>query len=75
MFMEEEYLNKMSSFFEDIFSKHQCGFKKSFIAQKNFLTLLEKWKNSVDKGKIFGALLTISLRHLFASTTNFLLWS
>ena len=36
MFMEEEYLNKMSSFFEDIFSKHQCGFKKSFIAQKFF---------------------------------------
>ena len=42
MFMEEEYLNKMSSFFEDIFSKHQCGFKKSFIAQKIFFNVIGK---------------------------------
>ena len=52
----------MPSFFEDVFSKHQCGFKKCFCTQQCtqqcFLTLLEKWKNSVDKGKIFGALPT-----------------
>ena len=48
----------MSSFFEDIFSKHQCGFKKSFSTQQCILTLLEIWKNAVDKGKMFGALLT-----------------
>ena len=39
-----------SSFFEDTFSKHQCGFGKSFSTQQYFLlTLLEKWKNAVDK--------------------------
>ena len=48
----------MSSFFEDIFSKHQCGFRKGFSTQQCLLTLLEKWKNVVDKGKMFGALLT-----------------
>ena len=49
---------QMSSFFEDIFSKHQCSFRKGFSTQQCLLTLLEKWKNAIDKGKIFGALLT-----------------
>ena len=44
----------MPSFFEDIFSKHQRGFRKAFSTQQ---PLLEKLKNAVDKGKIFGALL------------------
>ena len=48
---------QMSSFFEDIFSKHQCGFRKGFNTQQCLLTLLEKWKNVVDKGKTFSALL------------------
>ena len=49
---------QMSSFFEDIFSKHQCGFRKGFSTQQCLLTLLEKWKNTVDKDKTFGALPT-----------------
>ena len=48
----------MCFFFEDILSKHQCGFRKCFSTQQCLLTLLEKWKNAVDKGTIFGALLT-----------------
>ena len=55
---ERSMFKQMSSFFEDIFSKHQCGFRKGFRTQKCFLTLLEKWRNAVDKGKLFGALLT-----------------
>ena len=47
----------MSSFFEDIFSKHQCCFRKGFSSQQCLLTFLTKWKNAVDKGRIFGALL------------------
>ena len=49
---------QMPSFFEDIFSKHQCIFRKDFSTQKCLLTLLKKWKNAVDKAKIFGAPLT-----------------
>ena len=55
---ERSMFKQMSSFFEDIFSKHQCGFRKGFSTQQCLLTLLEKWKNAVDKGKTFGALLT-----------------
>ena len=47
-----------SSFFEDIFSKHQCGFGKDFNAQQCLLKLLENWKNTFDNGKMFSALLT-----------------
>ena len=55
---ERSMFKQMPSFFEDIFSKHQCGFRKGFSTQQCLLTLFEKWKNAVDKGKMFGALLT-----------------
>ena len=48
----------MPSFFDDIFSKHQYSFRKGFSTQKCLLALLEKWKRSIDRGKVFGALLT-----------------
>ena len=49
---------QMSAFFEDIFSKQQCGFRKGYNTQQCLLKMLEKWKRSVDKVKVFGALLT-----------------
>ena len=49
---------QMSSFFDDIFSQYQYGFRKGFSTQQCLLALLEKWKMSVDRGKVFGALLT-----------------
>ena len=48
----------MSSFFDDIFSKYQYGFRKGFSTQQCLLALLEKWKRSIDRSKVFGALLT-----------------
>ena len=48
----------MSSFFDDIFSKCQYGFRKELGTQQCLLALLEKWKRSIDRGKVFGALLT-----------------
>ena len=48
----------MSNFFEDIFSKYQCGFRKGYSAQHCLLVMLEKWKRIVDYGGVFGALLT-----------------
>ena len=47
----------MSSFFDDIFSQYQYGFRKGFSTQQCLLALLEKWKISVDRSKVFGALL------------------
>ena len=46
------------TYFEDILSKYQCGFRKEHSAQHCLLALTEKWKQSVDHGKAFGALLT-----------------
>ena len=37
-------------------SKHQCDFREGFCTQQCLLTL--KWENTIDKGKIFGVLLT-----------------
>ena len=49
---------QMSAFFKDIFNKQQCGFRKGYNTQQCLLKMLEKWKRSVDEGKVFGALLT-----------------
>ena len=49
---------QMSGFFEDIFNKQQCGFRKGYSTQLWMLKMLEKWKRSVDEGNVFGALLT-----------------
>ena len=49
---------QMSSLFEDVFSKHQCGLRKGFSSKQCLLMLLEKLKNAVEKGDMFGTLLT-----------------
>ena len=49
---------QMSSFFDDILSKYQYGFRKGFSTQQCLLTSLEKWKRSIGGGKAFGAVLT-----------------
>ena len=55
---ERPLFNQMSSFFKQIFSKFQCGFRKGFSPQHCLLAMIEKWKSSNDKEKAFGALLT-----------------
>ena len=49
---------QMSTFFNNIFSNQQCGFCKGCSTQHCLLVMLETWKRSVDKGKVFDALLT-----------------
>ena len=49
---------QMSPYFDNILSKYQCGFRKNHNAQHYLLALIENWKCSVDKGKVFGSLLT-----------------
>ena len=55
---ERSMFKQMSSFFYNIFSKYQYGFRKGFSTQQCLLALLEKWKRSIDRGKVVGALLT-----------------
>ena len=46
----------MSQYFEEIISKYQCGFRKG--TKHVLISLLEKWRNNADQGRMFGALLT-----------------
>ena len=55
---ERSIFIQRSTFFEDIFNKQQCRFRKGYNTQQCLLKMLEKWKRSVDGDKVFGALLT-----------------
>ena len=53
--MKDDYMIK---FFDNIFSKYQCGFRKGYITQHSLLVMIEKWKKVVDNRYAFGALST-----------------
>ena len=55
---ERILFEQISSFFENILSKYQCGFRKGFSAQHCLLRMIEKWRICLDHGKVTGALLT-----------------
>ena len=42
-----------SQFFENKFLKYQYIFRKGFSTQPFLLTMLEKWRSSIDNRKIF----------------------
>ena len=48
----------MQTYFDNLLSKYQCGFRKGFNAQHCLVSMIEKWKESVDSGGAFGALMT-----------------
>ena len=55
---EKLLCRQITLFIDPLLSKFQCGFRKGCGAQDCLLAMLENWKNEVDKGKVFGALLT-----------------
>ena len=44
--------------FYPYFIPTQCGFRKGYIAHLCLLVLIEKFKEAIDTGNKFGALLT-----------------
>ena len=50
--------DQIATYFEHIFSRYQCGFRKGYSAQQCLVAMIEKWKKTVDNGGVFGALLT-----------------
>ena len=50
--------NQISLYFDSVFSKFQCGFRKGFNAQHCLLTMVEKWRKTLDEGGETGAVLT-----------------
>ena len=55
---ENVLYDQVSSFFENIFSKYQTGFRKSFSRQSCLVAMIEKFKRSLDQGGEYAALLT-----------------
>ena len=49
---------KFPSFFENIFSKYQTGFRKGFNPQSYLLAMIEKFKKSLNQEGEYAALLT-----------------
>ena len=54
--------DQIQLFFNSLLSKCQCGFRRGYNTQHCFISLIEKWKKSVDNGVIFGALLIYLLK-------------
>ena len=50
--------NQISPYFDSVFSKFQCGFGKDFNAQHCLLTMVEKWRKTLDEGGETAAVLT-----------------
>ena len=60
---EKCMFDQISQFFENIFSKYQCGFRKGFSIQQCLLAMLEKWESSVDNCEMFGASLASTISY------------
>ena len=56
--MEKLICKQITSSINKLISKYQCGFRNGFNAQECLLNRLEKWKRTVNSGKVFGAWLT-----------------
>ena len=50
--------DQIQLFFDSLFSKYLCRFRRGYNAKHCLTSLIEKWKKSVDNGSAFGALLT-----------------
>ena len=55
---ENVLYDQISSFFENIFSKYQTGFRRGFNPQSCLVAMIEKFKKSLDQGGEYAALLT-----------------
>ena len=55
---EKLLYNQLYSYFDNILSPNQCGFREGDSAQQCLLVMIEKFKEFIDKGHQFGALLT-----------------
>ena len=49
--------DQMYKYFDQILSKCQCSFRQGYNTQYCLPVMVEKWKESLDKGSLGGALL------------------
>ena len=51
--------NQLYEYFDNILCQGQCGFRKEYSAQHCLLVMIKKFKEAIDKGNEFGALVTV----------------
>ena len=56
--MKDVFTTKCRLAFYNLLSKYQCGFRKGFNAKHCLVSMIEKWKESVDSVVAFGTLMT-----------------
>ena len=49
--------DQMYKYFDEIFSKFPCGSRKNFSTQNSLLYMIENWKEYLDQGSHYSALL------------------
>ena len=55
---EKLLYDQLSKYFDSLLATNQCGFRKGFSSQYCLLAMLQKFKEEIDRGNQFGALLT-----------------
>ena len=70
-FLREFYINK-SVVIENYLSSYLCGYRKGYCAQYAILTLLEKWRISLDN-KGYGGAILLDLSKAFDTINHDLL--
>ena len=55
---ERVLYNQISSYMETYFSPYLCGFSKGYSTQDCLLSMIEKWRKSLDKREKAAAILT-----------------
>ena len=55
---EKVISNQLYEYFNDKTFPSQCGFRKGYSSQRSLSVIKEKFKEQIDKGNAFGALLT-----------------
>ena len=56
---ERPLYKQLETYFESILSQYQCGFRKGFSVLITLPPMIEKWRESLNAGVKFGALLTV----------------
>ena len=64
--------NQIFPYFDSVFFKFQCGFRKDFNVQHCLLTMVKMLRKTLDEDGEKGAVLTDILKHLIALITTYL---
>ena len=55
---ERSIYNQLYEYFDNILSKYQFGYRKGYSAQQCLISMIEQFKSCLDRGNLFGAILT-----------------